>query len=564
MQKHWKVILLIVICSSSSFLFPRLVDAQPSSGSWAIDRMHVDIEIHEDATISVREEIATNFFEGSMKHGIFRDIPFRYTDQFGNRQRIELDVYAVYMDGKEVPFEISRAGRYVRIKIGDPDVYLTQRQHNYTIFYTVDRALLYLEDKDEFYWNVTGEEWEVPVSMFSGSVRLPEGAYSLEESCYTGTFGSKEQNCTIEKTSEDALDQGAIFTGDGFGTIAIGFTKGIVREPLGSERLTWFLEDNWLAAMPLIWIFFVVWFWFRHGRDPRMHTIIAEYESPNDLLPTYAGMFTRTGVVSHDISVMIITLASSGYLTIVVDEHTSKRIPETKLHFVKKRDGEGLDSAHKALFDLLFSERETVTLAAFKKNGAEKIETQVKPKLKQAIDNADIFTKNSHRHVIVFMLVGMAIFVMGTFFGGTVYGSLLIVTSVFSGLLTVCFGVLMPKRTPAGNELVRRLLGFKLYLETAETYRAKFEEDEQLFTTMLPYAIAFKLTHKWANVFKDINVKTPEWVHANGVQYGALTVLNDLSAVTTSIASAAAPTSSGSSGGGVSGGGFGGGGGGSW
>lgn len=564
MLKPWKAILLIAICFSSSLTITQTTIAQSPSTIWEIERMNVDIEVNEDASILVREEIATEFFPGTPRHGIFRDIPFRYTDAFGNQQRIIVDIESVYLNGDEVPYEVSKTGRYIRAKIGDPDAFLAPGQHQYTITYSVDRAMLYFDDRDELYWNVTGDGWEVPVPEFSGSVTLPDGTEVLGVSCYTGAYGSTDQDCTIEESTNDAIFTGAVFAGNGIGTIAIGFEKGLIYEPTSWERFMWLIQDNWPVVIPILWSIFVIWFWFRHGRDPKMKTIIAEYEAPDNLLPTYAGMYTRTGVTSHDFAVMIVTLASKGYLDIVVDKHRGKRVPEKKLHFVKKRNSEGLDRAHASLYDLLFDGRDEVSLAEFKKHGAEKIEKRVKPQLQKMMTDSGIFAKGSRRNAVLFIFAGFVLLVMGIFLGGTLFGSLLVVVSTTSAIVTVIFGALMPKRTPEGNEHVRKILGFKLYLETADRYRARFEEDRHLFTEMLPYAIAFKLTGKWARVFRDLDVEQPDWLQANGFQYATLAVLNDLGSISTIVATASAPSSSGSSGGGFSGGGFGGGGGGSW
>jgi hypothetical protein len=67
-------------------------------------------------------------------------------------------------------------------------------------------------------------------------------------------------------------------------TIAVGFPKGIVREPTRADRMGWLLYDNRgllivLAGLALVLLFYL-WRWQRRGRDPRAGTVIPEYEPP--------------------------------------------------------------------------------------------------------------------------------------------------------------------------------------------------------------------------------------------------------------------------------------------
>ena len=48
-----------------------------------------------------------------------------------------------------------------------------------------------------------------------------------------------------------------------------------------------------------------------------------------------------------------------------------------------------------------------------------------------------------------------------------------------------------------GAELLWRIKGFKLYMETAEKYRQQFYEKENIFEKLLPYAMVFGMTEIW-------------------------------------------------------------------
>ena len=92
-----------------------------------------------------------------------------------------------------------------------------------------------------------------------------------------------------------------------------------------------------------------------------------------------------------------------------------------------------------------------------------------------------------------------------------------------------------------------------------------------MFEKLLPYAVAFGVEKIWANRFKDIQLRQPEWYSGYGSssRFNSVYFTNSLNSSFSSVRSAATPVSSStghSSGfsGGSSGGGGGGGGGGSW
>jgi uncharacterized membrane protein len=146
-----------------------------------------------------------------------------------------------------------------------------------------------------------------------------------------------------------------------------------------------------------------------------------------------------------------------------------------------------------------------------------------------------------------------------------------VLASLFvSGLIVIIFGIFMDKLTLRGAELRWRIKGFKLYMNTAEKYRSRFQEKEGMMEKLLPYAILFGITKKWLKKMKAIYGEKYFATYHPAFMAGALAAANfdsftsAMNEISSSIASNVSPSSSGSSGGGSSGGGGGGGGGGGW
>src|SRR3990170_3360401 len=97
---------------------------QPAAAQedWVIRSFDVQIDVVEDGTVTVTENILVDF-RALERHGIFRDLPLEYAyDDEHNRlvpvSGVEVD------DGAGTPllFDSSREGPYLRLKIGDPGV----------------------------------------------------------------------------------------------------------------------------------------------------------------------------------------------------------------------------------------------------------------------------------------------------------------------------------------------------------------------------------------------------------------------------------------------------------
>jgi len=147
------------------------------------------------------------------------------------------------------------------------------------------------------------------------------------------------------------------------------------------------------------------------------------------------------------------------------------------------------------------------------------------------------------------------------------------------GIFALTLTALAPARTAAGSAVLAQAEGFRLYLSTAEANQLRFEEGEDLFSRYLPFAVAFGLTERWANLFAQLAAQgralaEPTWYVGPyyGVPFWAMAgnLSHDLAGFTSAASTALtapAPGASGGSGfggGGFGGGGIGGGGGGTW
>jgi len=529
-----------------------------------------DIVVSEDGTISVTERIDYTFPEP--RHGIYRDIPYRY--EMDNEEVVIVPVEVISVEG--APYEIEKSKTTVRIKIGDPDKTVTGMQ-SYVIKYVVSGALRYFDDHDEVYWNVTGHEWQVPLRRVVAKVYLPDGVEteSIKMTCYTGPVGSTENDCLYHRANS-----GASFAADKPLTIVVGWEPtGLVAKLLPQTPNFWleFMQEvGWQVALavglPLIVFIYMYRKWRNHGRDPRgRSTLVVQYDPPDKLTPAELGVLMDESVDIKDITATIVDLAVRGYLKIV--ELPKKFLTNQNFKFVQLkeyRDDIRLKAHEKMVMETIFTGRDAVELRTLIKEHAFNND---RPKINKALYELSVtsgfFAKNPNTVRQKYLGVGVVVLVVGFILG------FLGIPLILSGILIIGFGRAMPCKTRDGVRAYEHAKGFREYLDKAEKYRIQWQEKERIFEKFLPYAMVYGVAEKWTEAFKNINVPPPNWYEGQGGAYvaGQFNAMNFVSAIgglesglTKAVSSKPQKSSSGSgfSGGGSSGGGFGGGGGGSW
>jgi hypothetical protein len=577
----------------------------PSSAladNWAINSFDSRITVSSDGSMSVTEDIEVNF--GTPHHGIYRDIPVVYDyDQKHNRV-LQIDVRSV-TDASDRPWQYatSRNGAAEEIKIGDSNQTLSGKQ-SYRLTYTVRGAFNGFPDHDELYWNVTGNQWAVPIAAASATVSAPPSSLQ-RQTCFQGPNGSTDP-CTATAGADTATfaTTRPLNRGEGL-TIVVALNKGAIPNPVPilepkPRSLPEYFEINAATVLGFLLVLaaglgLLGWYWRLHGRDRQYTTayytqhdlnapdeltamfqhrpVVVEFEPPDKLRPGQLGLILDESADTKDVTATIIDLAARGFLTIT-------EVPGTGIF--ARGNYQLKKSANTDASKLLQYER-TIYNGLFK-SGDELFLSTIRGTFKPSLDSAEgqlytdamarkWFTHHPAWTRTAWMVAGIATIVLGaavTFaLGALLGGGLIGIAIVFVGILVAVRHRSMPQKSAAGHDVLMRTLGFRMYMTTAEKYQQQFAEREKIFTAYLPYAIVFGCVDRWAHAFQDIDVAaaTAGWyVGAQG--FTALAFSNNLQTFNSTVASSISytPASSGRSGfsGGGGGGGMGGGGGGSW
>lgn len=531
------------------------------------------IRIQSDGTILVTEDIEYDF-EYAQRHGIYRDIPYKY-DYGYKRYSIKIDVNDITdFSGNPYKYSVSRSSGRLNIKIGDPDKTVTG-VHGYRLHYTVQGAIAFFDDHDELYWNVTGNEWRVPIDKAGAKVQFDRDIENgVNAACYTGVSGSRAKNCeykmspqVIEFTTTEALRAGQGLT------IVAGLPKGLIEEPSSSTKLLWLLSDNWYFCLPFLTLFVFTYVWHTRGRDPEGKGVIAvRYQPPEDLTPAEAGTLADERADILDITSTIIDLAVRGYLKIEEHKITSFYFftnRDYKLIKIKEPAAGELKSHEEKVFSGLFKGKDNVMISDLRNKFYKELPPIKKALYREMIDEK-YFPTNPEKVKGIYKWIGIVIIIAAFF----LFSNILLKLSIgLSGLIILIFSRFMPRKTKRGTLVSEELLGFREFIERAEKERIErlAKDDPTLFDRVLPFALVFGLEDRWAEAFRDMYKDPPSWYSSPyyGDTFSPDIFVSDigrsLSVMNSSLSST--PKKSGGSGfggGGSSGGGFGGGGGGSW
>ena len=139
--------------------------------SWRIANFQATIDVHPDGSAFVTERITAVFI--GQYNGIYRTIPIEYPGPRGSNFTLFLNVVGVKDadSGNALKYELHRQGDYRQIKIYVPGAVDTDK--TIEINYEVKNATRFFPDHDEFYWNVTGNDWPVPIDHATALIMFP-------------------------------------------------------------------------------------------------------------------------------------------------------------------------------------------------------------------------------------------------------------------------------------------------------------------------------------------------------------------------------------------------------
>ncbi len=550
--------------------------------SWVVEGFDADIVVLERGEVVVTETIALRF-RGSF-NGIVRLIPIEYrTPRGGFEYDLRLTVEEVTdAGGTRLRHEIGRERHYRSIKVWIPGAEDATR--TIALRYRVERGLRFHDEYDELYWNVTGDEWPVPIERARARVHLPEGVTGVRATAFTGPYGATGREAAVEVDGRHILVRATrpLDMWEGL-TLGVAWDPGVVDRPTTLDAVGWFLQANWLLLLPFLALGGMLRHWRQRGRDPEIGSVAAEYGPPDGLTPGEVGVVIDDAPDLRDVTATVVDLAVRGHLRI--EELEEKKLlgllTDRDYRLERRTPAEAWQELlphERALLRALFDGggRASVRISDLENEFYEDL-PDIRDRLLDSLLRHGVYERRPDRVKAVYLGLGVlaaALIAVPGLAGAERLGlarATVIVAALATGAVIAGLGRWMPVRTAAGARMVRKVRGFEEFLRRVESDRfRRMITGPEMFEKYLPFAMALGVEGKWAAAFDDLYREPPEWYRGGDARgFRARVFAADLGRMSARTASAMAsrPRSSGGSsfggggGGGFSGGGFGGGGG---
>jgi len=581
---------------------PASLAQDPRDVGWTITSFDVEYRVNADRTIDVTERIAVDF--GNLqRHGIYREIAVRYRRLAQAGVAIPAGTVRVDFDLRSVTNAAGNAldtkveGRNnKRIRIGSADTYVTGKQL-YVIQYTLEAGGIgFFEHHDELYWQVTGTRWPVPILAASARVVLPATASATDTAwtawCYAGWEESTSNaRCTAEVRPNEAhaFSVGRLDPGEGL-TLVAGFPKGVVPAPSAAEIQAARIALWWPLALPFLFFAGLWWLWYTRGREPHVGSIVPQWKVPDAMRPGTAGTLRDQSADMDDIVATLLDLAVRGYITIK-EVNPEGLLGSTRADsFIGKAlrsigivttDWE-LERTDKSDRDLLPYERlvyDGVLGSARSRrmsdlhNDFYKYLSGITSGLYDQVVAQRWFAKSPRSVRHGWVGVGFLVLVASGVGAILLENAVLAICGGVSAVIVFCFVPAMPAMTADGARYWAVVKGLEEYIRRAEKWELEMTQapkrTTELFSQLLPYAVALDATDIWVDQFASaLASNPPTWyvgIHPGHFDLvGFRSGVSSFSDAATKTMGSAPGSSSGGGGGGSVGGGGGGGGGGSW
>lgn len=281
-------------------------------------------------------------------------------------------------------------------------------------------------------------------------------------------------------------------------------------------------------VFPIITFFLCLVLWLRFGRDPKdKNTIIPEFAVPAKLSPIALGSLINHGNIKpRYITAALIDLAVKRVISI--EEIPADRFLSKKDYFIRKIGSQAeidkLDVINRYLLESILPGPINSILVSRFRDEVQFNMVGLKKRVKEYLVEKGLFSKiGFNLKTGMLALVGVIISIFYFLFQSELilfFPSLAINLSICMAIIVV-FAFLMPQLTFLGANVLNQIYGFKLYMQTAERYRSKFNDKENIFDKFLPYAIVFNMTHDWAKKMRTIYGK--DYVQQNLYWYNVPT-----------------------------------------
>ena len=317
---------------------------------YTIEKYNIDMVVNENNTFDITETITTNF--NVSKHGIFRKIPLKNEvkrlDGTISKNKVQITNIDVVGDD----YKTYNEDGYKVIKIGDANKTLTG-QHTYTIRYTYNIGKDPLKNKDELYFNLIGEEWDVPINNITFNIKMLKEFDKSLLGFSTGKVGSTYNSNIEHNVYGDSIIgrvDGTVYPGEAL-TVRLELPEGyFVRTGHKIDSVAFFT-----IILCAIFVLMAYRIWSKYGKDEQEIETV-EFYPPEGYNSAEIGYLYHGTSKSESVISLLIYLANKGYLKIEETEEDETLDEDEKvIKIIKLKEYDGDNDNEREFFNGLFA-----------------------------------------------------------------------------------------------------------------------------------------------------------------------------------------------------------------
>lgn len=487
--------------------------------AYTISDYSTTVRLNTEWELAIHEDITVQFSEP--RHGIYRDIPFRYRDD--KSKRFTTKIYDVQVANHQ--YTTSTAGDDYRIKIGSPD-YTVKGEQKYSIDYKVYGGIKNFDSYQELYRNMLGTKRNTNIKKFSFTFVLPTDLVLQDSEYYVFSGKYWEKNPVAIQKDGKYITMKNLLTLHPNEAVTLA-----VKLPANYVQLDWkrnFPRYYLILIFPLgVWAYLYK-LWRKYGKDDNVRDVIY-YTPPKGYTPWQIASIYKKNPTDTSIFATLYSWATDGYIKIKHEKWSLLSNDEFSIEKVKEK--QGMQTFESLLWSSFFGAGNSFSFG--KENQSYTMYTNIKTAYKWSYDSVKktIFTpkslwrKEKIENITILLPITMAISILWLWEKGVLSNSGMWIVS-FSGIIIIwgmvwLFAKYIDKLSPMGIQLYEQVNGYKKYLEAVEEPKLQqlIKDDPQYFEKVLPFAVALGMETEWikkcATALQNINYH-PVWIYGSG------------------------------------------------
>ncbi|MDR1693995.1 MAG: DUF2207 domain-containing protein [Lactobacillaceae bacterium] len=240
-----------------------------------------EIEILPTGLTKVSEKIVVVANGEKLKNGLSKSLPRYSYSRAGDKYNLNVNLVSVKINGSEIEYKIDEVGNLLILSPKN-DYVLEPGVYTYDFEYIVDRQVVDYDTFREFYWNITGKNWNLIVARVGAILRMPGNVPDLGRTAFiNSTNGIDMSSARYIRDNENILgfiSTRPVFVGESMDIIVSIDSKNFIPVDV-NKKIDWIIDDygdiilTILGLLAIVGAYFVSWIFISDNKTNSKYSI---------------------------------------------------------------------------------------------------------------------------------------------------------------------------------------------------------------------------------------------------------------------------------------------------